>query len=107
MLFDVESRPRRDASLLHPSMTRTTTYCGTLWTLRRDGKTARAEIVEIVGIGLELRCTRNDKSFVRFIFDDGAELLREAAIERFELEARGWSDKLTANAARRFRRRDN
>jgi hypothetical protein len=36
-------------------MAGTVTYCGTLWTLRRDGKTARAEIVEIDGVGLELR----------------------------------------------------
>ena len=72
-------------------MARLITYCGTLWTLRREGKTARAEIVDIEGIGLELRYRRNDKPFVRCIFDDGAELLREAAIERFELEQRGWT----------------
>jgi hypothetical protein len=61
-------------------MPRTITHCGTLWTLRRDGKTARAEIVEIEGVGLELRYTRNDEPFVRCIFTGGAELLREAAI---------------------------
>jgi hypothetical protein len=53
------------------------THCGTLWTLRRDGKTARAEIVDIEGIGLELRYARNDKPFVRCILTDGADLLRE------------------------------
>jgi hypothetical protein len=72
-------------------MARTVTYCGTLWTLRRDGKTARAEIVEIDGVGLELRYTRNDKPFVRCIYRDGAGLLREAAIERFDLERQGWT----------------
>ena len=72
-------------------MARTATYCGTLWTLRRDGKTARAEIVEIDGVGLELRYTRNDKPFVRCIYRDGADLLREAAIERFDLERQGWT----------------
>jgi hypothetical protein len=71
-------------------MARAITHCGTVWTLRRDGVTARAEIVAIEGIGLELRYTRNDKPFVRCIYTDGAELLREAAIERFELERKGW-----------------
>lgn len=42
-------------------MARAITHCGTLWTLRRDGRTARAEIVDIEGVGLELRYTRNDK----------------------------------------------
>jgi hypothetical protein len=58
-------------------MPRAITHCGTLWTLRCDGKTARAEIVDIEGIGLELRYTRNDKPFVRCIFTDGADLLPE------------------------------
>ena len=59
--------------------------------LHRNGQTARAEIVEIKGLGLELRYTRNRKPFVRRTFTDGAELLRDAAIERFELEALGWT----------------
>jgi hypothetical protein len=71
-------------------MARTITHRGTLWTLRRDGKTARAEIVEIEGVGLELRYTRNDKPFVRRLYSHGADLLREAAIERFDLERDGW-----------------
>ena len=40
---------------------------------------------------MELRYTRNGKPFVRRIFTDGADLLKEAAIERFELEAQGWA----------------
>jgi hypothetical protein len=70
----------------------TFSYCGTLWTLRRDRNTARAEIVEIEGVGLELRYTRDDKQIARCcIFTDGADLLREAAIERFDLERDGWT----------------
>ena len=71
-------------------MARTITHRGILWTLRRDGKTARAEIVEIEGVGLELRYTRNHRPFVRRLYSDGADLLREAAIQRFELERDGW-----------------
>jgi hypothetical protein len=71
-------------------MARAITRCGTLWTLHRNGQTARAEIVSIEGLGLELRYTRNGKPFVRRTFTDGAELLRNAAIELFKLEARGW-----------------
>jgi hypothetical protein len=56
---------------------------------RRDAAAA-AELLDICGIGLELRYTRTGKPFVRRIFADGADLLREAAIERFELEALGW-----------------
>jgi hypothetical protein len=69
---------------------RAVTRVGTLWTLRRDSATARAEMFSIDGVGLELRYTRNRKPFVRRIFTDGADLLREAAVERFELEAQGW-----------------
>src|SRR5829696_5201625 len=36
--------------------------------LHRNGQTARAEIVSIDGLGLELRYTRNGKPFVRRIF---------------------------------------
>ena len=71
-------------------MARAITRCGTLWTLHRNGQTAGAEIVSIEGLGLELRYTRNGKPFVRRTFTDGAELLRNAAIELFKLEARGW-----------------
>jgi hypothetical protein len=72
-------------------MPRVTTHRGTLWTLRRNGETARAEIVEIEGVGLELRYTCNERPIVQRIFTDGADLLREAAIERFERERRGWT----------------
>jgi hypothetical protein len=86
-------------------MARAITHSGTLWTLRRDGVTARAEIVEIEGVGMELQYTRNDKPFVRCIYTDGAELLREAAIERFELERKGWTahPRAAGNAARPIR----
>jgi hypothetical protein len=49
-----------------------------------------------------LRYTRNDKPFVRRIYADGADLLREAEIERFELKAQGWSEKRAAKTTRRF-----
>ena len=70
------------------------TPCGTLWTLHRDGVTARPEMVNIEGVGLELRYTRDGKPFVRRIFTDGVDLLRDAAIERFELEALGWCERV-------------
>ena len=72
-------------------MPRVITHRGTLWTLRRNGETARAEIVEIEGVGLELRYTCNERPIVQRIFTDGADLLREAAIERFERERHGWT----------------
>ena len=78
-----------------------TTYCGRLWTLRRNGVIARAEVIQLEGAGLELRYTRNDKSFVRRMFTDGADLLRAAAVERFELERDGWSPSPRANAPTR------
>jgi hypothetical protein len=68
---------------------RAVTRCRTFWTLRRNGETARAELFNVGRYGLELRYTRNRKPFVRRIFADGSELLREAAIERFELELTG------------------
>jgi hypothetical protein len=75
-----------------------TTYCGRLWTLRRNGVIARAEVIQLEGAGLELRYTRNDRPFVRRMFTDGADLLREAAVGRFELERDGWSASPRANA---------
>ena len=62
---------------------------------------ARAEVIQLQGAGLELRYTRNDKSFVRRMFTDGADLLRAAAVERFELERDGWSPSPRANAPTR------
>jgi hypothetical protein len=44
-----------------------------------------------------LRYTR----FVRRMFTDGADLLREAAVGRFELERDGWSASPRANAPTR------
>ena len=62
-----------------------------LWTLNRDGHTVVAEVHEIEGIGLELRYMRDrEPGFVWMRFRNGIELLREAAIERFQLEAKGW-----------------
>jgi hypothetical protein len=77
------------------------TYCGRLWTLRRNGEIARAEVIQLEGAGLELRYTRNDRPFVRRMFTDGADLLRAAAVERFELERDGWSPSPRANAPTR------
>ena len=86
-----------------PEATRSITHCGTIWTLRRNGETARAEIVAIEGVGLELRYTRSNKPFVRWcIYADGGDLLREAAIERFDLEAQGWTGAEPANSPRRL-----
>jgi hypothetical protein len=58
-------------------MARAITHCGTIW---RSGvrATARAEIVAIGGVGLELRYTRNDQASVRRIFADRTELLRDS-----------------------------
>jgi hypothetical protein len=78
-----------------------TTYCGRLWTLRRNGVIARAEVIQLEGAGLELRYTRDDRPFVRRMFTDGADLLREAAVGRFELERDGWSASPRANAPTR------
>lgn len=65
----------------------------TLWTLRREGQTVVAEVREIEGIGLELRYRRDgEKGFVWVRFRDGTDLLREAAIKRFEMEGLGWID---------------
>ena len=77
---------------------------GTLWTLNRDGRTIVAEVHEIEGIGLELRYMRDrEPGFVWVPFRNGIELLKEAALERFELEAQGWTDKrVPAGASRRF-----
>ena len=73
-------------------MARAITNRGTLWTLRRSSETARAEMVEIEGVGLDLRYTRSNKPFVRSIFADGSELLREAEIERpLSRNSRAWS----------------
>jgi hypothetical protein len=59
-----------------------------LWRLNRDGHTIVAEVHEIEGIGLELRYMRDrETAFVWMRFRNGIELLREAAMERFELEA--------------------
>jgi hypothetical protein len=73
---------------------RAVTHCGTLWTLHRNGQTARAEIVNIEGVGLELRYTRNRKPLVRRTSTDGAELLRDAAIERLNWRRWGGDDLL-------------
>jgi hypothetical protein len=83
-------------------MARAITHRGTLWTLRRNGETASAEIVQIEGVGLELRYTRSNKPFVRCIFADGNELLRDAEIKRFELETQGWTGESPTASTRRF-----
>ncbi|HZA34318.1 MAG TPA: hypothetical protein VE505_05295 [Vicinamibacterales bacterium] len=57
--------------------------------------------MELLRRRLELRYTRNDKPSVRRIFADGTELLREAEIEWFELEAQRWTDARPANSTRR------
>ena len=66
---------------------------GTLWTLHRNGKTARAVVREIEGFGVELRYYWNDTLMLSRVFKDGTELLKEAADKRFELEGRGWTER--------------
>ena len=59
----------------------------------------RAEIVAIERDGNG--CVRfGGQRVVPRIYADGAELLKEAEIGRFELEPQGWSDKRTANTTR-------
>jgi hypothetical protein len=62
-----------------------------LWTLHRDGKSMSAELRDLRQFGLELRYVRNGQPFATARFEDGADLLCEVALWRFELEARGWS----------------
>jgi hypothetical protein len=64
-----------------------------LWTLYLDGRTASADIHDQGSYGLELRYTRDGAPLAWIRFQDGAELLREAQIGRFELEARGWRER--------------
>jgi hypothetical protein len=64
---------------------------GTLWTLRRKGRTAQAIVREIVGVGVELRYEWDGELMFSRVFRDGSDLLREASDKRFELEGRGWA----------------
>jgi hypothetical protein len=65
--------------------------CATLWTLHRDGNAFAAEMYFVNDdFGLELRYVRDGATFALLRFRDGADLLNEAATERFDLEARGW-----------------
>jgi hypothetical protein len=63
----------------------------TLWTLHRGGGSVSAELCDRRQFGLELRYVRNGQPFATALFEDGADLLCEAAVWRFELEAAGWS----------------
>jgi hypothetical protein len=63
---------------------------GTLWTLTKNGKTARADVRKIEGVGVELRYYWDAELMQSFLFKDGTELLKEAQIKRFDLEERGW-----------------
>jgi hypothetical protein len=63
---------------------------GTLWTLQKGGKIARADVREIEGVGLELRYVWDDELMQSFLFKDGTDLLKEAQIKRFDLLERGW-----------------
>jgi len=65
----------------------------TLWTLHRADRTVSAQMCDIQGFGLELRYIRDGKPFASTRLEDGVDLLREAHIWRFELEARGWTDR--------------
>jgi hypothetical protein len=65
---------------------RASTDRGTLWTLHKNGRSARADVREIEGVDLELRYYWDDE----LMFKDGTELLKEAHIKRFDLEERGW-----------------
>jgi hypothetical protein len=52
---------------------------GTLWTLRRNGRIAQADVREIEGVGIELRYTWDGELMFSRVFRDGADLLKEAA----------------------------
>jgi hypothetical protein len=54
---------------------------GTLWTLHKNGKTARAVVREIEGVGLELRYYWDAELMQSFLFKDGTDLLKEAQIK--------------------------
>jgi hypothetical protein len=63
---------------------------GKLWTLYNGRQTASAEIHELEGGSLELNYLR-DGELVAFLHStDVGDLLRDATIERFVLEERGW-----------------
>ena len=63
---------------------------GKLWTLHNGRQTASAEIHELGGGSLELDYLR-DGELVAFLHStDVDDLLKDAAIERFVLEERGW-----------------
>jgi hypothetical protein len=63
---------------------------GTLWSLEKNGRTARADVREIEGVGVELRYYWDAELMQSAIFRDGTELLKEAQVKRFDLEERGW-----------------
>jgi hypothetical protein len=65
----------------------------TLWTLHRADRTVSAQMCDIQGLGLELRYICDGKLFASTRLEDGVDLLREAHIWRFGLEARGWTDR--------------
>lgn len=64
---------------------------GTLWTLRKDGHDARADVRGIDGIGFELRYVWDGDLRVSEVFRDWTALDQAAAAKRRELEARGWT----------------
>jgi hypothetical protein len=69
---------------------RAVTRCGVIWPLHREGHTRSAEIREVAAGGLKLRLRHDGTLIVWHLFRDGADLLKRAAVERFELEALGW-----------------
>ena len=58
---------------------------GALWTLRKDGRTASAEIHVVESVGLELHYLRDGKILAWMRGRDVCNLLKQAAIERFQL----------------------
>jgi len=63
---------------------------GTLWTLYKDCQTASAELHERADGNLELWYLRDGQIVAWAESRDGADLIGDAAIERFDLEAYGW-----------------
>jgi len=55
------------------------------------GKTARANVREIEGVGVELRYYWDAELMQSFLFNDGTDVLKEAEIKRFDLLERGWT----------------
>jgi hypothetical protein len=69
---------------------RAVTRCGVIWTLHWKGHTRSAEIREVAAGGLEFALEKRRHADRVAPVSDGADLLKQSAVERFELDALGW-----------------